>query len=126
MRDYIPKSCGLPDNLANQVMWLVRDYERMKLEYDNAIWDSPGPPDGQPRGNNIGNPTEREGLKRAELFKKLQAVEQSKLEIPEQYRSGVWNNLLYKTPYPSAADRTTYWRHKARFMRRVAEKMLWI
>ena len=126
MRAYIPKSCGLPDNVASQVYWLVKDYERMKLEYDNAIWDSPGPPDGQPRGNNTGDPTEREGMKRAELSKKLQAIEQAKLEIPEQYREGVWNNILYKTPYPIIAGRTTWWTYKTKFLRRVAEKLYWI
>lgn len=123
MRDYIPKSCALPDELARQVLWIVRDYDRMKQEYDNAIWDSPGPPDGQPRGSDTGAPTERGGIKRAELSKKLHAIEQSKLEIPEMYREGVWNNILYKTPYPYGANRTTYWRQKALFLRRVAEKL---
>lgn len=126
MRDYIPKSCGLPDNLANQVMWLIRDYERMKLEYDNAIWDSPGPPDGQPRGSNTSDTTSKEAIKRAELFKKIQAIEQSKLEIPEQYREGIWNNIVYRTPYPSIAGRTTWWTYKTKFLCKVAEKLYWI
>ena len=126
MRNYVPKSCGLPTELANQVIWLVKDYDRMKTEYDEAIWDSPDPPDGQPRGNNNGDPTSREAMKRAELFRKLQAVEQARLAIPEVYRDGVWNSVLHKTPYPRNADRTTYWREKSKFMRRVAENMFWI
>lgn len=79
MRNYIPKSCGLPDELANQVIWLVKDYDRMKAEYDNTIWNSPAHPDGQPRGRNSGDPTSREAMKRAELSRKLQAIEQAKL-----------------------------------------------
>ncbi len=125
MRDYVPKSCGLPTAIGNQVLWLVKDYDRMKTEYDNAIWDSPGPPDGQPRARNNADPTSREAMKRAVLFQKIEAVEQAKLEIPEEYREGVWNNLLYKTPYPQNADRVTYWREKSKFMRRVAQNMLW-
>ncbi|MCO7121928.1 hypothetical protein NIA71_08185 [Ihubacter massiliensis] len=126
MRDYIPKSCELPDNLARQVYWLVKDYDRMKLEYDNAIWDSPGPPDGQPRGGNTSDPTSKEAIKRAELFKKIQAIEQSKLEIPEQYREGIWNNIVHRTPYPIIAGRTTWWTYKTKFLRKVAEKLYWI
>lgn len=126
MRDYIPKSCGLPNNLANQVMWLIRDYERMKVEYDNAVGDSPGPPDGQPRGSNTSDPTSREGVKRAELFRKLQAIEQAKLGIPYNYMQGVWDNILYKTPYPETKERTTWWRYKARFMYKVAENLFWV
>lgn len=126
MRNYIPKSYGLPDELANQVIWLVKDYDRMKLEYDNTIWDSPDPPDGQPRGSNNSDPTSREALKRAELFRKLQAVEQAKLMIPEVYRKGVWNNLLYRTPYPNDASRKTYWSYKSGFLYKVAENMNWV
>ncbi|MEG1136388.1 MAG: hypothetical protein RSD65_06275 [Anaerovoracaceae bacterium] len=126
MRDYTLKSYGLTNEIANQVLWLVRDYKRMKTEYNNTIWDSPDPPDGQPRGNSIGDSTSRKAIKMAELFRKLEAIERSKLEIPEQYREGVWNNLLYKTPYPAGADRTTWWRQKTRFVHRVAEKMFWV
>ena len=125
MRDYYLDT-GIPDTLCRQVVWLIKDYDRLKQEYDNAIWDSPDPPDGQPRGSNNGDPTSREAIKRAEIFKKLQAVERSILEIPECYREGVWNNMIYKIPYPNNADRTTYWRYKARFIRGVAEKMFWI
>ena len=125
-RNYIPKGCGLPSELAKQVFHLIRDYNRIKEEYDNTIWNSPDPPDGQPRGSNCGDPTSRQAMRRAELARKLQAIEQSKLEIPEEYRNGVWNSVLYNTPYPVNADRTTYWRQKARFMRKVAEKMFWI
>lgn len=126
MRDYVPKSCGLPDALANQVIWLVKDYDRMKTEYDEAIWDSPDPPDGQPRGNNNSDPTSREAMKRAELFRKLQAVEQARLAIPEVYRDGVWRNVLYRTPYPKDASRKTYWSHKSGFLYKVAENMCWV
>lgn len=127
VRNYLPKSCGLPRALGNQVLWLVKDYARMKEEYDNAIWDSPEPPDGQPRGDNLGDPTSREGLKRAELFRKLQAVEQAKLAIPHPYREGVYNHVAYGVPYPKeGAHRKTWWEYKIRFIRKVAENMYWI
>lgn len=78
MRDYYLKNSDMPEDLYRQTLWMIKGYDRMKTEYDNAIWDSPEPPDGQPRGSNTGDPTSREGLKRAELFRKLQAIEQAK------------------------------------------------
>lgn len=113
----------LPHPVRMQVIWLVRDYERMKLEYDNAIWDSPGPPDGQPRGNNTGDPTEREGLKRADIGKRLEAIEQAFNTVPEEYRQGVWDNVVYGAGYPIYAHRNTYGNHKRRFLYCIAKKL---
>lgn len=126
MRDYYLKTSEIPEELYRQTLWMIKGYDRMKEEYDNAIWDSPEPPDGQPRGSNTGDPTSREGMKRAELFRKLQAIEQAKISIPNDYREGVWNNVLYKVPYPRAGHRSTWWHHKAAFIRRVAENMYWL
>ena len=126
MRDYYLKTSEIPEELYRQTLFMIKDYDRMKEEYDNAIWDSPEPPDGQPRGSNAGDPTSREGLKRAELFRKLQAIEQAKLSLPEEYRDGVWNNVLYKTPYPKSAHRKTWWQYKTAFILRVARNMYWI
>lgn len=126
MRDYYLKNSEIPEELYRQTLFMIKDYDRMKEEYDNAIWDSPEPPDGQPRGSNAGDPTSREGLKRAELFRKLQAIEQAKLSLPEEYREGVWNNVLYKTPYPKSAHRKTWWQYKTAFILRVARNMYWI
>lgn len=126
MRDYYSKNSDMPEDLYRQTLWMIKGYDRMKTEYDNAIWDSPEPPDGQPRGGNTGDPTSREGLKRAELFRKLQAIEQAKLSLPEDYRDGVWNNVLYKTPYPKSAHRKTWWQYKTAFILRVARNMYWI
>lgn len=126
MRDYYLKTSEIPEELYRQTLFMIKDYDRMKEEYDNAIWDSPEPPDGQPRGGNTGDPTSREGMKRAELFRKLQAIEQAKLSLPEDYRDGVWNNVLYKTPYPKSAHRKTWWQYKTAFILRVARNMYWI
>ena len=126
MRDYYLKNSDMPEDLYRHTLWMIKGYDRMKEEYDNAIWDSPEPPDGQPRGSNTGDPTSREGLKRAELFRKLQAIEQAKLSLPEDYREGVWNNVLYKVPYPRAGHRSTWWRYKTAFIRKVAQNMSWL
>lgn len=129
MRDYQAKKSNpyiLPKPLYMQVLWLIRDYDRMNAEYHNIIDGRPGPPDGQPRGNGLGNSTEQKALKRADLWVKIEAIEQALNTIPEEYRKGIWNNIVYWYPYPIDAAQRTYARYKQRFIYRIAEKLHWI
>lgn len=126
VRNYRLKRSGLPPHVYGWVMATIEGYENMKAEYDEMLERSPAPPDGQPRGSNNANSIEESAIRRGDLAKKLKAVEQSLIMIPEEYRSGVWNSLAYKAPYPTQADRTTYWRYKVEFLRGIAKRMNWI
>ena len=128
-RDYQPQKNNpyyLPQPVYRQVLWLIRDYFRMVEEYDNAIWDSPGPPDGQPRGNNIGDPTEREAARRAAIYERIHAIEQSRFIIPEQYREAVWNNIQFHEKYPEHYSKNTYSKWRIRYIYTVAKKLYYI
>lgn len=116
----------LPQAVRMQVIWLIKDYDRMKKEYCSMLDNGSAPPDGQPRGSTTGNPTERTGLKRAELSHKLDSIEKALETIPEEYRSGVWNNVVYRTRYPMDAGQATYRRWRARFLYRTAKNMRYI
>lgn len=126
VRDYRLKSSDLPSHVYAQVIAIVRGYDSMKNEYDAILHTSPDPPDGQPRGTVNPDTTSREGVIRADISQKLEAIEQSILIVPEDYRQGVWDNAVYGIPYPLYADRTTYWRYKAKFFRAIAKRMYWI
>lgn len=126
MRDYKLKSSGLPSYVYAQVIAIVKGYEDMRLEYDRMLEKSARPPDGQPKGTGVSGGISGQAIKRADISQKLEAIEQSLIKIPEEYRQGVWDNALYATPYPRGADRTTYWRYKAKFFRDIARKMNWI
>lgn len=124
--NYVLKSTGLPRYVDAQVKAVLKGYNAMRDEYDNMLQESPDPPDGQPRGSGSTDPTSRAAARRADIKQKLEAVEQSILSIPEEYRQGVWDNAVYGASYPANADRTTYWRYKAKFFRRIAKRMCWI
>lgn len=129
MRDYQRKKNNpymLPTTIYRQVVWIVRDFDRMCDEYDDMIWDSPEPPDGQPRGANIGKPTEREAVKRALLAERINAVEQSLKVVPEKYREAVLLNVQYCKKYPKDYSRNTYGKWRARFLFEIAKKMFFI
>jgi hypothetical protein len=116
----------LPKSLYKRTLALIRDYYRMETEHDNIGDESPPPPDGMPRGSGTGNPTERDGIRRAVLKSEIDAIDTAREMIPEEYRDGVWFNIVGDMRYPENADRVTYSRYKQRFIYQVAKNMFWI
>lgn len=128
-RDYQPYKNNkylLPKSLYKRTLALIRDYYRMEKEHDNIGDESPPPPDGMPRGSGTGNPTERDGIRRAVLKSEIKAIDTAREMIPEEYRDGVWFNIVGDMRYPENADRVTYSRYKQRFIYQVAKNMFWI
>lgn len=111
----------LPHNLYMRILYLVRDYERIKREREEIINSTPDH-DGAAQSG-IGNPTEAKGIKLAALGDACKAIDDALKEVPEEYRKGVWNNICYKAPYPIDASESTYKRWRIRFIYIVAKKM---
>lgn len=129
MRDYQPYKNNkylLPQPLYRQTLAFIRDYNRKLTEYNNIGEESPPPPDGMPRGSQTGNPTERDGIRRAELRDGIKAIEDALTMIPEEYRKGVWQNIMEARRYPDDAGIATYKRYKQRFIYYVAHNLFWV
>lgn len=129
MRDYQPYKNNkylLPRPLYKMTLAFIRDHKRKKEEYAAIIEASPPPPDGQPRGSGASNPTERDGIRRAELQNSIKAVNDALDLIPEEYRVGIWLNIVAYQRYPDDADPRTYRTHKQRFIWHVAHNMFWV
>ena len=126
VRDYQPKKNNpwhLPKHLYKQTLCLIRDYNRLKEDYEDAILPSR---DSNYRGSNQpSDPTGTAALRIENMHDRIRAVERAKKEIPEEYQQGVWQNIIYGTRYPEDADRRTYGRWKARFVYLVAKFMGW-
>ncbi len=80
----------LPKDLKMQCISIVRGYERMVQKYkkmqEEIAYQSPEPPDGQPKGNGIGDSCFQKATKLMELENEMfviqmRAVEQAKLHI---------------------------------------------
>lgn len=124
MRDYQRTKRNpwiLPHNLYKQTLYAIRDYNRIKEEYEYILQGSSFDNDGQPRGINIGDPTATTAIKAEKLYNYLKAVDDAKKVIPSEYMKGIWDSIVYGSPYPEDADRSTYWRHKSRFIYEVAK-----
>lgn len=104
----------------------IRDHNRKVEEYKSIGETSPPPPDGMPRGSATGNPTQRDGVRRAELRVAIDAVNDALTTIPEEYRKGVWDNIVEYKRYPDDAGPRTYRTYKQRFIYHVAHNMFWV
>ena len=113
----------LPRNLYMATLYQIRDYYRMKQEAEAELTASPEPPDGQPRGTVIGNTVESAAIRREKYVLMVKIVDEALEEIPEEYRRGVWRNVMNGEPYPDDASRNTYGNHKSRFIYEVAKKI---
>ncbi len=124
MRDYQRKKNNpykLPHNLYMRMLYLVRDYERIKSQRADILHSSPAY-DGQPHIG-LGNPTETKGIKLAMLDAECLAVEKAIENIPPEYRKGVLDNICYGASYPITADYETYGRWRRRLLYYTAKNL---
>lgn len=90
MTTYQPKSkYRLPHGLYMQVLWKIRDYERLKRERLNVLYGSGGTADGMPRGSDVGQPTEQKALKLAYIDSQMAAVDEACTWIRGEYSGRV-------------------------------------
>lgn len=116
MREYFPKNIKLPKPVYYQALYAVRDYDRLRAEYDEILHASAAPPDGQPHGTGSGQPVADKVIQLDVLHDKLTAIDRALAAIPPEYRRGVLDNVRYGWPYPYIADRGTWTRWRRRFL----------
>lgn len=108
----------------NKTIWRIRDYNRLKDVANSMIDQSPAP--RQPKTSQtykISDPVLDAVAKREKYLKEINVIDKCLELIPEEYRKGVWNNIMYKEPYPQYADRNTYGRYKSKFIFDVAHNL---
>ena len=130
MRDYNPEKglYVLPNNLWRQTISMIRDYDRLKTEYDDRINEGMSPGSEEPSGKTYrtGDPTGVKAIKLSSIAERIRAVEKAMLWIPYEYREGIWNHIVFRSRFPGDADRSTYTRWQQRYVFEVAKNMHWI
>lgn len=99
----------LPHNIYMQVLYTIRDYDRLREERKDILLSVPD--SASPEGD----PTANRALQLAKVNERLEAIDRAIREIPEEYRRGVWNNIAHAAPYPCTADSSTWGRWRQRF-----------
>lgn len=116
----------LPWNLYREMLYAIRDYERLVDEYENRIEEGMSPGSDTPSGgktNKTGDPTGMKVIKLSEISKRILSIDKAKMVIPQEYMDGVWNNIVKGKAYPRDADPRTYGRWKSRFVYEVARNL---
>ena len=104
--------------IARRAMfWKIRnEYLDDVAEREAILESSPPPPDGQPGGRRVTDPTGDKALRLAVLSRFVNGVDGAIRQIPEEYRQGVWNHVLYGKRFPALATRSTWERWERYFL----------
>ena len=114
----------LEKELRQQTIWFIRRYPLMLTEYKNAIWKTKVA-DGMPHGSGVSDTTAQEAMIRCKYADDLKAIDNALMRVPEAYRKGVIDSILYKIPYPYYAATSTWKRWRRRFIYFVAYEKGW-
>lgn len=124
MSDYYPKKHILPRSVYFQSLWVIRDYYRMRDAVGDVILSVPPRDEGMPSGSGgTGSEVEAKAIKIEQIQARVSAIEAALAEIPIEYRSGVWRNIVFCERFPTDAHRGTYSRWKSKMVYLVAKKL---
>lgn len=128
MRDYQPRKNNqywMDDRLWRKVLAIIRDYERLRAEYNDRVEEGMSPGSETPGGktNKTGDPTGMKAIKLAVIADQIRAIEKAKLVVPYEYMAGIWDSIQYYSRYPNDADRHTYGYWKRRYVWEVAKNL---
>ncbi|RDY20722.1 hypothetical protein [Criibacterium bergeronii] len=110
----------LPRQVYHITLWKVRDYYRLKRLADDILEERTFSYDGLPKDGGISDKVASKVIKREKYLTEIDIIDKTLLEIPAEYRSGIWDNIQFGKPYPMDADRTTYSRYKTKFIYKLA------
>ena len=125
MRIYQPTKHNqyiLPTNLYRQMVYIVRDYDRLAEEHHEALHTSTTLC-GTRATSGRGDPVAVKAIRRERLWREIEAVDKALLAIPAEYRRGVARHVKYGERWPDCAHRNTWNRYKSEFLYHVAENL---
>lgn len=131
MRDYQAQRNNpywLQRSLYRRTLALIRDYDRMKEIHDDIPEQgkSVSDVDGMPHSGNLHDDVFSKVADMSVYWEDMKAVEEALNLLPEEYRNGVWNNIVKNERYPDDANPKTYRRYKQTFIWHVARNKGWI
>jgi hypothetical protein len=112
----------LPPNLYRQILYLIKDYDRIRNLWSEEPYAVPNT-DGQPQETDIGDHNFSRTHQRLRLEEDIKAIEQSLLEIPKEYQDGVSNHLKYGVLFPDCGDRKTWYKYQSMYIYQIAKQL---
>lgn len=110
----------LPRAVYMKTVYQIRDYHRLKENLQDTLDEQPAPRQPSVSGTKKGSVVETKAIKRERDYDIVKGIDEAIETIPEEYRHGVWQKVMYNSPYPEDAALSTYSRYKAEFIVMVA------
>ena len=110
----------LPRAVYMKTIYQIRDYHRLKENLQDTLDEQPAPRQPNVSGTKKGSVVETKAIKRERDHDIVKGIDEAIEIIPEEYRHGVWQAVMYNSPYPEDAALSTYSKYKAEFIVMVA------
>ena len=124
------KSFLLPEAVYRQALWAVKDVPRMKQELLDSQEKQGSLPSHSLEATRVSecptgiiSITERRAVKTASLSMKIDSIEAALQKIPEKYRNGIKDKLMYGVPYSDQHHSNTWKKWQQIFIYYVAENL---
>lgn len=95
------------DELYRETLYFIRQYpEYVRILHDTGMTTtgtSGQAGAGGGKGNRISRPTEIQAINRAELQHRISIIDKAIQVVPQAYRDGVWNHVIYQAKYTEDA-----------------------
>lgn len=108
----------LPHDLYMQVIYAIRGYDRLKRERGDILAGNRSADDGMPKSPTPGDPVAEKATKLAAISSKIDAIDRAIARVPQEYRQGVLDNVMYRDRWPvsSPAHLNTWSKWRTRFI----------
>lgn len=93
MRTYKRKNTDIPTDVYMTMKNILSGYDRLKLQKLTIEQGGNPPPNGMPRGNSVGTPTEDKAIILAGINEKLHAIDQTYIEMQGLYSSKTYDEF---------------------------------
>lgn len=126
MPNYYARRTGkyaLPPNVRSQLIYLIKDYERMKEEADAILSEYGINFEGMPKRSAQSDVVASKAERREYILSRLGAIESAFEKVPEVYRLPIYNNICRRERYPDYADKTTFWRWRSKMLYYLAKSL---
>jgi len=125
MHDYQPKKNNryyLPKTLYKRMIWLIRDYDRMKESWEGLL-QVQTMQIGQIRSTDVIDSVAYAAIRREKLWIDIEAIDWAMEQIPTEYRKAIHRHICYDERFPDYADRKTWFAWQGRFLWHVANRL---
>lgn len=107
----------LSREVYQETIWFLRQYPKFVEKVGDVIDNSPTN-DGPGRSSVISDPTAFKAMDRklGIASDNLRIIRKAAQHIPEEYRKAIFDNAIYRIPYPGYANVKTYQLWRKRFV----------